>query len=157
MPLQISYTHASLLGQLFDPKKDIKKILESLKNTGHVKGKISDKDKEYLKTRITHAKNWAEKYAPNYRIRIQEKPPLEKLSKEQIEVLKILKKELTKKWTEEKLQARIYKIKDELNLPAPKVFQAIYLALLGQNQGPRAGQLILTLGKKRVLKILEKL
>ncbi len=157
IPIQIPFSYASLIAQLFD-EKDMNGIEELLKKTRHVKTVLTNEDKERIKVLLLKSRNWVEKYAPEqYKIRIQEKISEDlNLSEDQRKGLFILKEELKKDWTAEDLQTRIYEIGKELG-DVRGFFQTIYRVLIGKTAGPKAGQFIITIGKNKVRKILEQL
>lgn len=102
-----------------------------------------------------YAKIWIEKFAPEEeKFIVQDKLPkeTEKLSKEQRKVLLKISSELDKKWTGDDFQTRIYEIGKEVELNGAKTFEAIYIALLGKNHGPKAAWLILSFDKEFVKK-----
>lgn len=111
--------------------------------------------KEGLGVWARYARNWIEKYAPeSERFTIQKEMPkeAENLSQKQRELLGKIVKELTKKWTGEELQTKIYDIGKELGLNGKETFATVYLCLLGKDYGPKAAWLILSLDKEFVRK-----
>ena len=105
--------------------------------------------------RVRYAKIWLEKYAPEEKkFSIRENLPKEAkvLSSRQKDLLLKIGQELTKKWGAEEFQNRIYQVGKDLNLSSTETFQAIYLALLGKDHGPKASWLILSLEKNFVQK-----
>jgi lysyl-tRNA synthetase class I len=53
--------------------------------------------------------------------------------------------------TDEEIQSRIYVLSKDFSLPTKEAFRAIYLALLGEERGPKASTLISALDKKWVI------
>lgn len=111
--------------------------------------------KEGLDGWAKYARVWLERFAPeDQKFTIQSNLPtgVHDLSKEQKELLLKISKELDRKWEGEDFQMRIYEIGKELGLSGAKTFEAIYIALLGKNHGPKAAWLILSLDKNFVKK-----
>ena len=155
LPIQVPFSFLSLISQLYD---DMDKVEELLKKTRHTEKDLTDFDKERIKLLMEKARNWVENYAPEqYRIQIQDKIPEDlDLTDEQKNALLNLAQELDKDWNADELQTRIYEIGKELG-DVRGFFQALYMVLIGKPAGPKAGQFIITIGKERVRKILEKL
>jgi lysyl-tRNA synthetase class 1 len=152
LPLQIGLGHASMVVQ--STNFDIKKSLEILKGTGHIPAKTSKEDLDYVKQRLTRAKQWIEEFAPEqYKFIVQEKVPAEvkELSKEEKKALNKLSDIIgTKKWKEKELESAIYEFAKE-ELTPKQLFRSAYLALLGKERGPRLAQFVLSLDRKFVL------
>ena len=158
LPVQIPFSFASLIAQISRPENFLERSIELLRSTGHVKGDLSDEDKERIMKRIMRAGEWAKRYAPEqYRIKLNEKiPKTLKISDDERDALLRLKNELDKDWTAEDLQNRIYQIGKELD-DVKRFFKILYTVLIGKKSGPRAGPFIMAIGKDRVKKILEQL
>lgn len=94
--------------------------------------------------RVPYARHWLENYAPE-EIKFTVTPSLpdqaKKLSDEQKNYLSQAAEKIDSR-DGEKIQADLYTLSQSLGLPAAKAFQAIYLALIGKESGPRAGMLI---------------
>jgi lysyl-tRNA synthetase, class I len=89
-----------------------------------------------------------ETFAPaELRFRVQEElpPAASELSGEQRHALQLLAERLRPGMTGEQIHQLIYGLKDELGASPDLLFKAIYLALLGKTQGPRAGWFLSTL------------
>ncbi len=111
--------------------------------------------KEGLEEWAQFAKVWIEKYAPeDFRFTIQKNPPvqIESLLDGQKELLKLIAKELDKKLDPEEFQTIIYELGKKLKLNGKQTFEAIYIALLGKDHGPKAAWLILSLDEEFVKK-----
>lgn len=108
--------------------------------------------------RAKYAKIWLEKYAPEEKkFTVQKNLPaaVKKLSSRQKKLLLKISQELDKRWQPEDFQNHIYGLGKELNLTSAETFQAIYLALLGKDHGPKASWLILSLEKDFVQRRLQ--
>jgi lysyl-tRNA synthetase class 1 len=156
---KVSFEIAAMLAQLFGDK-DVSKIVESLKKSGHIKNPTK-KDLDALKKRLGYAKKWAELYAPKEdKIVVLDEPNpalVGKLSREQKSALKEFSKKLEgKALKEDDLYSLFWEISKRHNIPAPKFFEAVYLVLVGRESGPRLAPFILAVGQERVAKILDK-
>ncbi len=155
-PLRVPYFFAVQLVQLADPEKQFKETLALLKQTGHIEGKLSNQETKQLQTLFIRAKNWVDNYAPKeYKISF-----LEKLSEKELKALPpqarlLLPKVaglISKAKTADDIQKAIFATAKENNLKPKDLFKSIYLALTGKESGPRAGLLILALGKEKCVK-----
>lgn len=109
-----------------------------------------DKDPTLVK-RAKYGRIWLERFAPEEeKFVVKKELPKEvaKLSPPQRQLLVKIAGELDKKWEPEKFQNEIYQWGKALGLTSAQTFQAIYLALLGKDYGPKAAWLILSLDKK---------
>ena len=111
--------------------------------------------KEGLETWAKYAKVWIQRFAPEedkFEIKKEVPKVAKNLTKEQKELLVRISKEIDKKWTGDKFQAKIYDLGKELGLNGKQAFAAIYLSLIGKDHGPKAAWLILSLEKDFVRK-----
>jgi lysyl-tRNA synthetase class 1 len=88
-------------------------------------------------------------YAPAHlRFKLQEELPEIKLGSNQVVFLANLARFMEETTGDpETIHARIHELKDAHNLSARDAFQAIYLVLLGQTSGPKAGWYLTTLDR----------
>lgn len=110
--------------------------------------------KQGLEEWAKYARVWVERFASeDQKFTVQKDVPkeIQNLSKEQIEVLHQVSKELDKKWEAEDFQTKIYDIGKSLGLNGKDTFAAIYTSLLGKDHGPKAAWLILSLDKEFVI------
>jgi len=101
-----------------------------------------------LRQRAAYAQHWLETFAPEeLRFQVQEQLPatVSELTTEQKQALQLLGERLQPGMTGEQIHHIIYTLKDELDTKPDLLFKAIYLALLGKTQGPRAGWFLSTL------------
>ncbi len=128
-------------------------ICRILERTGHKK---ATSDKNLLKEQVRRIENWLENYAPdNLKFKILDNLPeqVKNLNKKQKEFLGKLADELQKqKWEAEKVHNVIYEMTKELNLAPKDAFPAVYISLLGQESGPKAGWFLTVLKKDFVIK-----
>jgi lysyl-tRNA synthetase class 1 len=151
--LIIPYDFAAMVSQLMDLKSAIKLF----KTTGHIKDKISKEDEKRIEKRLNSAKNWVEKYAPEFKIKLIEDPDLSKLDDKQKKSLKELSKELKNKLTEKELYTKFFEISKSNEIESKLFFRGAYLVLLGKPYGPRLAPFILAVGKEKVKKIFDKI
>lgn len=107
-------------------------------------GMAGELERPEVAARAPFAKYWLEKYAPE-EIKFTVTPSLPKQAKQlSAEQKSYLAQAAEKVDTTdgEQIQADLYTLSQDLGLPASKAFQAIYLALIGKDSGPRAGMLI---------------
>ncbi|MBL7100548.1 MAG: lysine--tRNA ligase [Nanoarchaeota archaeon] len=154
LPLQIPFRHLTNLVQVHEG--DVKKVMEEYKT--FIK---TDFDKKRLQIRALCAWNWINKYAPeDMKFKVHDKiskAVKEKLSKDQKKAIKLLVGKLKKnKYDESSLFEEFYNICQELKIDNKLFFKGVYLALIGKERGPKLAGFILTLGIKKVVKLLEK-
>lgn len=142
--LQVPFTLCTTLAQIV-PDLDLEKIRGKLTGMGY-----EGFDNERLRSRLMLAKNWVEGYGPEYlRFKLitdsKGKEIHEKLDEKQREALSKLAGELNKKWLPKELHKRIYEISRGIDLEPQKLFEAIYMVLIGKRKGPKAAGFILTL------------
>lgn len=154
-PFRVPNSFVVQLAQLMDPKTSFDEILSVLKQTGHVGEKLPDSDKEMLLGQLKKAKIWLEKYAPeNFKTSF-----LETLSDEQTgqmdEKARVILPTVIEKLagfdSADEMQQAIFDTAKANNVPPKQLFKAVYLCLTGKDRGPRAGLLILALGKEKCL------
>jgi len=158
MPLRLPYSFAVQISQLFPAEKGLEEIIGVLHQTGHVPAKVSADGKKAIAQKIDLARTWVEKYAPaEFRLCF-----LEKLSDSEKnamdsnarKLLKPIADGIAKLGSADEVQQAIFDAAKSAGVPPKLVFKAIYLALLGKDSGPRAGLLILALGKEKCVKRL---
>ncbi len=155
MPPQISLTHASNLVQFFD---DEEKIIESLKESGHLSHGADAEEMNYIKERLRFAKRWVTEFADEqYKFELQHKVPedlvLDDLQK--LALHKVAEKLKHGKWTEQTLFNEFYTIcKDELDMDPKEFFKAAYMVLLKKERGPKLAGFLLMV-KDKAIKLFE--
>ncbi len=155
LPLQVPYTHASILAQLVGPT-NIEEAVERLKKTGHIKEDLDNYSRGWLQSLLIRSYNWVEKYGgERYRVQILANVPGELLnSLEYRELLCQLGEELDKlsEWTEEKIKDTMISVTSSINSGERKRFyREFYLLFTGRNSGPRAAPLLSLLKKDFVI------
>jgi len=151
MSTQIPYPHLVTVSQIKDSWDDVLEILSRTQ-------KISDETK--LKQRYECVLFWLKNFAPeSVKFGVQEK--LENIIKERIDeeqktFLKAMVESINKiKWTPDEIHTKIYGLSRGLNIEPKKSFSAVYLALLGKENGPKLGYFLSSLDKKFVMKRFE--
>ncbi len=160
LPVQVPFSFAVLIAQLFDPEKG-KKIEELLLQTGHVEEKLSKEDSAFLALRLLRVRNWVEKFAPQeFRVKFLESAKdvdIKKISPVVKNVFSAVAVAVGKAKNAEELQGEIFAIAKN-NLVEPKeLFLALYNAFLGRDRGPKLGSLVFAVGKEKIIKRLEEL
>lgn len=145
--LGVPFTLCAVLAQIV-PDLDLEEISERLKNSGY-----ENFDMKRLELRLRLAKRWNKDYGPeylNFKLIDEKGAAKVKLDGKQKEGLGILAGELDKKFTPKELHKRIYDIARGIELEPEKLFEAIYLVLIGKGKGPKAAMFLLSLEKEFV-------
>lgn len=132
------------------PGVNIEKEAEAVKGS-----ELTEGDKNNLKERARYAKIWLEKFAPeSIKFKIADNLPAQadKLDQKQKKLLKEVAELISESKDQEKFQNDIYQIGKSIGLSASDAFKAIYIVLLGQDHGPKAGSLILAIDQEFVKK-----
>ena len=138
------FAHLALLLQV--PGVDVPSQMAAEKGSP-----LTPAESELLDERIAAARAWLDTYAPaEARIEVQHDTLPEAaaaLDTSQRAGLARLAAglELVSGWTGESLQGAIFEAATDTQLPAPRLFSAIYVAFLGRPNGPRAGWLLASL------------
>ncbi len=156
IPPQISLIHAATLVQLYD---DEDKIIELLKEAGHVSHGADEEEINYVKERLVFAKKWVTEFADaQFKFNLQHKVPegLE-LSEKQKEALHLVAEKLKHgKWTEQTLFNEFYILcSDKVQIEPKEFFKAAYLVLLNKERGPKLAPFLLAI-KEKAVKLFEK-
>lgn len=136
---------------------DIARAIELLKNLGHIDE--NEGDLEAVKERLMFAKHWVKDFASeNYKFEVKtkiESAIIAKLSLAQKKALHLLKERLAKNdYNENSLAEEFYNIRDELQIDIKDFYKAVYLVLIGKEQGPKLAPFILLIGKEKVSRLL---
>jgi lysyl-tRNA synthetase class 1 len=156
-PLRIEYQFAGLVAQF---AQGIDHAIAMLRQSGHIRHDkhLSPDEVSQVARRLSLAKNWVEKFAPENKVAINDTVPKEvkaELSEAQRKALHALGHMLEKKAGQQELYDSFYKIAQSHGLDARDFFEAAYMALIGRNSGPRLAPFILAIGQDRARKILE--
>ena len=121
-------------------------------------GKLDDSELSIFEERVKYAKIWLKDFAPDeYRFELKdlESIDLKSLSEKQKEYLSKIKNIYNDDETAESLQISLYELTKSLDIPTKDGFSAIYNSLIGKTHGPRAGMLLINIGKEKVLERFE--
>ena len=155
---QVPYGHLVTLVQLYPDHDD---LLAALYRTGELEEDLDQIYLDCIRSKAMNASNWVEGYADeNQRIKLLEvldSETLGELSPEQRTYLARLAQALrTTPWEGEAIQDMVFNLSKEVGLKARDAFGAIYVSMLGQGRGPRAGFFLASLDRDWVLTRLEK-
>ncbi|MBU2053175.1 MAG: lysine--tRNA ligase [Nanoarchaeota archaeon] len=119
------------------------------------------KEKELNKESQVRAKKvarWIEKYAgEDMKFEVQTKVSARLEGKEK-ETMKELKKSLeSRDFNEKELLDEFYMICEKIGMKNTEFFDAAYRVIIGKSKGPRLASLILTIGKDKIIKLLEQI
>ncbi|MCK4883826.1 MAG: hypothetical protein KAS30_03085 [Candidatus Diapherotrites archaeon] len=152
IPIPVDYSTIATLIPLF---KDDASLLAQLSSAGLLPKKFSGKEKDALIERIKMARVWLEKYAPQeFKLSFLEtlsdeiKNAIDSSAKA---LLPTVAKKLAGIDSANDLQQAIFEEAKANDVKPKQLFKAIYLSLTGKESGPRAGLLILALGKEKCL------
>jgi lysyl-tRNA synthetase class 1 len=125
-----------------------KEFLAILERSGYRPG--GSEEREVILRRARNAARWVELYAPEtVRFEVQQSLPavVRGLREPVRRALRLLAGLLGEEGLDaEAIHKRVHEVKEREGIGAKDLFRAIYLALLGTEQGPRAGHLIAALG-----------
>jgi len=135
------------------PERTSFRHLITLIQTGKTSG-LSKEDK----VRVEKVKNWVENYAgDDMKFEVQDKFNT-KLTPKQKEAMISLKEALVeKKLSEDKLFNEFYEICSAVGIEGKEFFETAYIIIIGKRKGPRLASLILTIGKDKIIKLLNQI
>lgn len=148
-PTDIPFRHMVTAVQIADDR-GFDYLLTVLKRTSY-----DTSDKAAIRQRASNARNWLEKYAPLFvKFKVQETlpPQVKSFTKEQKLALTILADELEHGMSGQEIHDNMYKVAEEVGLDGKKIFETVYLALLGLKSGPRAGHFLASLEREFLVK-----
>ena len=152
LPVQVPYRHLVTVLQIAD---DFDDMLAILRRNGEI-DQLSDYDRQKLRERWEKVSYWLEHFAPDeVQFEVQDMLPDAELSTDQQRFFTTLSEKMQDiSWDAETIHQSIYDAAEEHNLSAGAAFRALYLILLGQKKGPRAGYFIHSLGREFMLQRL---
>ncbi len=155
MPVQLPFSFAVFLAQLFDPVKQFDEILPVLQETGHIERKMSKNEEAMIKEKLQRAKVWVEKYAP-LKFKMQFLQQLDfgikaQISPEAKKAFSVIAEKLPKIKNAAQIQQAIFDSAKESNVQPMQLFKSLYLVLLGKESGPKLGSLIIAFGKEKCI------
>jgi lysyl-tRNA synthetase class 1 len=102
-------------------------------------------DREKLVRDLSYARNWGERWAPEsygFGVREELPPEVASLDAEQRHYLAVVAGRLRDKMDGDAVQNLLYSTAAEIGLKPKAAFGAVYTALLGKNNGPKAGPFV---------------
>lgn len=151
--VNITFAHAAMVAQIGPTEED---MIRSLEKTGH----YVKKNHDIIFERISKAKAWLEKYAPeDAKFTVQEDVPKDlKLNSKEKKALQLVVDALKKKkWSDKALFEEFYNICKKTDVKNTDFFRAAYNVLLNKDRGPKLAPFILALGKEKVIELFEKI
>jgi lysyl-tRNA synthetase class 1 len=138
----VPFTHLVTVAQTVGT--DVDAAAEMLRRGGYEE---ATEDREKLARYLSHARTWAEEWAPeSLRLRIlddeEAKEAAAGLDAEQREYLAAIAGELKQALDADAVQDLLYSTAVERRLKPKKAFGAVYTVLLGRKSGPKAGPFI---------------
>jgi lysyl-tRNA synthetase class 1 len=136
---EVPFKHLIVVGQIAE--WDLGRTLDILARSYP----IDDVTKKDVERRLTYARKWLERFAPqNLKFEISEVDV--ELNKDEKGFLLSFADSLSEEMNAEEIHALVYEMAKKEGMKTPKAFQAIYRAILGRDYGPRAGYFIKSLG-----------
>lgn len=143
--VQVPYRHLIILSSLYDSWE---KVFHALKRGGY---DVKEDDPE-IRQRYTLAKRFVELYMPD-RLKVLENPPQVAFTQTQKKVLLSLADALSGvEWNPASIHTRIHEVSKSCGASGGDGFRAVYLALLGKEEGPRAGYFLSSLDPQFVIR-----
>ena len=142
----IPFTHLVTAVQIASDFSGIREVLDRSGYSGY--------DEESVRRRVLNVENWLTSYAPDSAIfEVQETLPdaAKNLSDEQRAGIRELAARIQGGVAAKDLHDLVYAVSEESGISASKMFQAIYISLLGKKSGPRAGYFMASLDKEFLL------
>ncbi|MBI2657395.1 lysine--tRNA ligase [Candidatus Woesearchaeota archaeon] len=149
--VDLSFSHAAAVAQIFSNEED---AVKSLEKTGH----YSRKDHDAIFERLHKARIWLRKYAPDdLKFEVQKSVPKNiQLSDKEKKALHAVARLLEEKDYDEKtLFEEFYNTAKKLEINPQEFFRAAYKVLLNKERGPKLAPFILALGKDKVARLFE--
>jgi len=152
-PQHVPFRFAAVLGQVMRDPEHAAEILTARR----VLTEPGDRDIELALRRLRCARSWVEKHAPErLRFKLLEElpsPTKEALTELQREALSRLADDLSEReYSPVELHNHVYDVARGMGLEPPKLFEAIYLVLIGRASGPRVGNFISALDREFVVR-----
>jgi lysyl-tRNA synthetase class 1 len=148
-PFEVPFRHMVTAVQI--GRGDDTLILKALERSGY---DISSRQE--ILSRARNVRMWLERYAPSFvkfQLREDLPPAVKNLSEEERHGMGLLAERLQGRSAQE-IHDQVYAVAGELALDPKKFFQAIYLAFLGDRQGPKMGWFLASLERDFVKKRL---
>lgn len=147
--LAVPYSVLVNMVRVLPVKDKVTLVSRMLQKTGHVE-ELSEEAMKELERRVGYADEWVK--SSGMEIKVKEVSLSTKEKKAFREVVKVLGKSLSA----EELQHELFEIAKKGGLRVPDFFRKLYQIILGIDRGPRAGELILMIGRGNVKRLIEK-
>ncbi len=149
-PFEVPFRHMVTAVQIARNDKEL--LLKALERSGY---DISRNEEIYA--RANNVEKWLDRYAPTFvKFQLREKLPsaVNNLSHDERKGLGMLAERIDGKSAAE-IHDEVYAVAEDLSIDSKKFFQAIYLAFLGERQGPKVGWFLASLDREFVKKRLK--
>lgn len=152
MPYQIQVRHLCNLLQIADG--DIERVIDQL-------GDVSEEQKPRLRRRAQCALNWVKTFAPEdfqFQIKKSGDAPMEVNEKEK-QILQLLCKAIDENMdnmTEKEFGTVVYDVARACEVESGDMFPVVYRAVIGKEKGPRLVSFLISIGRERLVSILNK-
>lgn len=159
-PYALSYRHAAFLAQISPDEGRLEWCLRRLRDTGMLRGDLGEFERDRIARRLAQAGTWVAKYTPENRVVLLEAltPAVtSQLGPEDRQALRTYAGRAAGiPWTEESIKESMVSLTKGGTLPVDtsRFFRDLYLALLGQERGPRAAPFLAVLPKDWVVERL---
>jgi lysyl-tRNA synthetase class 1 len=133
-PFEVPFRHMVTAVQIARGDHDL--LIKALQRSGYDTSRMDE-----IMGRAANVEKWLDKYAPSFvKFQVQETLPaaVNNLSPEERKGMGILADRIESK-TAAEIHDLVYVVAKELGLDSKKFFQAIYIAFLGDRQGPKVG------------------
>ncbi len=134
------------------PKRTSFRHLITLVQTGKTKN-LGKEDK----LRSEKVKNWLEKYGEEMSFKFQEKINLKLTVKQKHGLISLREVLSDKKINENSLFDKFYNISKDAEIPPKEFFEIAYKVIIGKTKGPRLAALIFSIGKEKIIKLLNQI
>ncbi len=144
-PAQVPYRHMVTAVQI--ARDDPETLMAVLARSGY---DTSNRDRIF--SRAKNVRAWLDRYAPPFvKFQLQETLPskVKNIDPESKEALGVLARRIEGKSAED-IHNEVYAVAEERGIDGKKLFQAIYVAFLGQKQGPKVGWFLASLDEEFV-------
>jgi lysyl-tRNA synthetase class 1 len=151
LPIQPSFRHITniLLSHDYDENKTYDFFRKDVKN---------EFDEKRLRRRITLAKNWLQRHAPDdFKFVVREQVPQElkeSLSDKQKKAVKGVLDLVDSDISTEKLEYEIFEVAKKLDMGFKEFFTTFYRILIDKKRGPKLASFIEEIGRDKVKKLL---
>ncbi len=160
LPYQVPFRHLCNVTQIYEG--DIDGVLSFLEAQAERDGKKENftVSLERIRKRSICAWNWVRIFSPDsfrFRLKKKDEKPVE-LTGEEKNALYALRDELSERFDsmgEKELSGIFYEIAGRSDMEPKDFFKVMYRVLIGKDKGPRLASFILTIGRKRILEILD--